>query len=66
MKSVFGCWYCENHGLSFIPFYSSHVSPFKVNLRLFDPMSLLLSCKKKVHFPVQPSCTEVPGMRQLW
>lgn len=53
MKSVFGCWYCENHGPSFIPFYSSHVSPFKVNLRLFDPISLLLFCKKKFHFPVQ-------------
>lgn len=54
MRSVFGCWYCKNHGLSFIPFYSSPISPFKVNLRLFGSMSLLLSYLNKLHLPVQP------------
>lgn len=62
---VFGCWYCKNHGLSFISFYSSPISPFKVNFGLFDSVSLLLSYKNKFHLLMQPR-TVVLGMRQPW
>lgn len=65
MKSVFGRWDCKNHGLSFTPFYSSPISPFKVNLRLFDSMGLLLSYKNKLPFPEQRS-TETLRMTQPW
>lgn len=65
VKSVCGCWYCKNHRLSFILFYSSPISAFKVNLRPFGSMSLLLSYKNKFTppAPMQPS-TEVLGMRR--
>lgn len=50
IKSVFGCWCCRNHGLSFIQFYSIPISPFKVNLRFFGSEFIILFYKKQFHF----------------
>lgn len=66
MKSVFGCRCCENHGLSFIPFYPSPISLFKVNLRLFGSMNLLLWFTKIDSTSPLQLGAKVPRMRQTW